>query len=74
MDWPVSWRSTTGSIGTSAYLSDNAAAQDQCLANLSGRGEFMARSRQPDLFVTESQSELFGSRRLRSGLPEDEVA
>jgi len=30
----------------------------ECFANLSG-GEFMARSSQPDLFVTESQSELF---------------
>jgi hypothetical protein len=31
----------------------------ECFANVSGRGEFMARSSQPDLFVTESQSELF---------------
>jgi hypothetical protein len=28
---------------------------------LSERGELMARSRQPDLFVTESQSDLFGA-------------
>jgi hypothetical protein len=37
---------------------------------LSGRGEFMARTSQQDLFVTESQSDLFGAEAIPTYRPD----